>query len=57
MSGELRQNQVFLLLVCDRAIAQNKGFIDYTPVRDRDEKQPVVVRSNRCDRQIQLFPR
>ncbi|MGB3262913.1 MAG: hypothetical protein WBA89_03060 [Microcoleus sp.] len=55
LSEKLRQKPVFLLLLA--AIAQNRYFLAAAPVRLRDEKQQMLVRSNRCDRPKQVFTR
>jgi hypothetical protein len=52
---------ISIIVRCESAIAQNRCFLAAAPVRVREEKQPgkqlMLVRSKRCDRKIQVFPR
>ncbi|MEG4348303.1 hypothetical protein QUA74_00995 [Microcoleus sp. LAD1_D3] len=52
---------ISIIVRCESAIAQNRCFFAPAPVGLREEKQPekqlMRVRSKRCDRKIQVFPR
>jgi hypothetical protein len=52
---------ISIIVRCFSAIAPNRCCLAAAPVRVREEEQPekplMLVRSKRCDRKIQVFPR